>query len=175
MVKRFAAMAFALGLGATAAQAAPIDLAARGLEIAGPALLSEAASVSLFVDFDGDPSTVDPFFSALSAGAALESFDLLDFELFYGDPLTAGLSVETGEDGDIFEVLADIGGGDRVLARLTLDNGAVFGGFAQDLDETAVIDVFALRSTTVIPLPAAAPMLLAGIGALAVAARRRRA
>jgi hypothetical protein len=157
-----------LGL-AGAAQAATIDLAARGLRLGG---LLQTDTGTMF--FDTDDGDGDPALGFFGAGN-FDSFDFVEYVLFYGDPAIDGTSVESAADATSVVALVklDAGGGFVLAELLPPGQGSFDFGTAFDVSD-AVLNVYDVNPLAAIPLPAAAPMLLAGLGAMVLVRSRRR-
>lgn len=169
-----AAAAFALAVSSVPASAVSIDLAAYNL-FKG-ASLAQSDAVTVLVDLASTPDTflADVFDAGSFEGAVLGTPSAGTAFLGLFEPLVF--------DGDLIDFDVDVAGGmaaglffDSVtmtylLAELTLPQGTPFS--ADLFIDNASAELFAVAP---IPLPAAAPLMLAGLGALAVAARRRKA
>ena len=170
-MKLFAAIvtSVALAVSAAPALAASINLSALGL-VQG-ALLAESDDVTIdfIFDFDMLEASVD---HGTSSGV---------FDVFITDPTSAFLNVTAPVSfaGGVVALDFDMDSGaalffdgsQYVYGLLTLPTGSAF-DFGDDFQITgARAELYAVAP---IPLPAAAPLLVAGLGALAVAARRRR-
>jgi hypothetical protein len=161
----------AMTLAAGVASAASIDLGAEGFTLG--ARLFFANDMDVFVL--GSSLSADNIFGANTAALAV------DLGAGKASINVAGLASATDGALVVFDpvsleaLLTTGGSGAPVLARLWPGQSGALDYADGFLDSGATLEVFALTPTTVVPLPAAAPMLLAGIGALAVAARRRKA
>jgi hypothetical protein len=184
-----AGVALAAGAGGTGAQAATLDLGALGYTVAGVLDVDGGATASVLDDGTGmlGLSASDP-----SATSVLDIFDVTDpeqaaFALFgpgADDELSATGAVAIGTDdvGGLVQVLfAGVLGtgvwaaldGTAILFEVAAPGLVPFAeGFTTD---EAVFTYTRLRTTNpgVIPLPAGLPLLLAGLGALAVVRRSR--
>lgn len=166
------AVAVAISLSAAPSIAAMVDLPALGLTKGALLAESDEAIVTYSAAFGSLEATVD---DGTSLGAfSVFTDDLSSAFLSVGAPLVFAGSVvsfafdATSAAGLFFD------GTDYVYGVLTLPGGTAF-DFGLDSFEIrgASVELHAVAPTTVIPLPLTAPLLLAGLGALAVAARRR--
>jgi hypothetical protein len=159
-----AALGAALFSGGVA-DAASLDLAARGL-VQGRLLLSDGGDAFFTA---ADPSLV---FGA-TGGGLLETLDMVAFDLFLGDPAldVDGFSVDAAFDAASLVALIELeSGAGFVLAELLPPTVGGF-DFSADFDLGDVtLNVYKVAP---IPLPAAAPLLVAAFAG--VAALRRRA
>jgi hypothetical protein len=161
----------ALAVSAAPSLAASINLAALGL-VQGPLLAqSDEVTVDFIAGFDLLEASVNDG----------TSFGIFDVDTT--DPTTAFLNVTqpfsfaggvVALDFDMVSAAALFFDGSRyVYGLLTLPVGAAFDFTGQGF---TIADATAeLYAVAPVPLPAAAPLLVAGLGVLAVAARRRRA
>jgi hypothetical protein len=180
MMKLLAGAVLAYALTAAAAPAASLDLAALGLVKGAPIATSMAGEI----EFDAtDPAfpflslTVSeaPDFEAVALSFSLSPLDLplqVTFPVTF-DGALLDYDLDTSSAVGLFE--GRFGG--SIPGFLLLELSLPGGSFPQDdaFSLTGVtVSLYEVGSTAVIPLPAAAPLLLAGIGALAVVARRRK-
>lgn len=164
------AAAAALALGCVPAMSATLDLTPWGLTQG--ALIGESVAAEV---------VFDPANDFASASVTESNFDVA-IDGFLSDPTSFALTLFEPRDfsGDVVDFAYDadsatglfFDGAAYVLATLTLPAPLMFdpNGFETT---AATLALYEATSTTVVPLPAAAPMLLAGLGALAVATRRR--
>lgn len=163
---------FAAVFSVSAAGAASVDLEARGLVQGG--LIASSNAVSIFYDAD-----IDLFDAEVDDGVSLGFFSV-----FPSDPSSAFLDIVAPvafaggvEAFDLDAVSAaglflDVVTATRVYAVLTLPANVMFDFSAPTFTIAgATVEVYAVAP---IPLPAALPLALAGLGALALVGRRRR-
>ena len=185
MTKPLALAAIAYAMTAAAVPAASIDLASKGLTQG--ALIASSSQGE--IDFDAGFS----FFSVtvldapvLDGTAVAFGFSPLDvgLDIFEANGLTGAPTYFSGvlEDYDsdsesaIGLFVGEFDGGifGRLLAELTLPAGTTFPQASAFFIDNVTVSLYEVGSTTVVPLPAAAPLLLAGLGALVATRRRRR-
>jgi hypothetical protein len=185
-VIRIAAAALMLVLAGLPARAVGVDLASRNLEIGATALFEVpmlsvvpgAVGVTGFGPSTGGTGPIGTFVS----GVATAPFGDSDFILAIGtDPTNAidGTSDEVALDMGVVEVLFQVTNKTGVFAGLSdwiLGRGALpMGTDPTMLPPVFTVDaqLFEATRSTVIPLPAAFPLLGGGLAALALVARRR--
>lgn len=176
-MKIFSAAAVAVALSGAPALAASIDLSSFGLTEGGVIAQSDMATVAFLADLglftvevDDGPFTAflnvlvgDPVPAILDVVSPVSfSGEVVDFHI--GTTSAAGLFLEDTT---------------YLLALLELPDGSVFDIDAIDLDgffaRNATVTLREVNAALApIPLPAAAPLLLAGLGAIAVIGRRAR-
>lgn len=167
----------ALGV-AGAAQAATIDLNARGLQLGAELGSSTAMSINDSASFDlGPPIGVLPgFFQALDTNSSPT------LELNTGDGVTFNLALTPGFTGSTSDTARE---GDRQLelifgtetfARFILADGDSFDDVLTGATfGAASLTVWELDAVAPIPVPAGLPLLVGGLGGLMLASRRKRA
>jgi hypothetical protein len=172
-----AATAIAVALSATPALAASIDLSAFGLTEGAIIGQSDQAQVAFLPDFglltvDVDDGPLRAFFNLLIGDPAPAFLDIVTPVAFSGQVVDFHIGA-TSAAGLFFDGMG------HVLALLDLPAGSVFDIASIDLEgffvENASVTLREADAINLapIPLPAAAPLLLAGLGAIAVIGRRR--
>lgn len=191
-IMRSFGLAAAVALLPVVAQAATLDLATLGY--ARDVTVAEDAASTIIVTEDPlAPGVLQLFANDLLVELLVDSFDLSDpsqaaFVLFAADPvdeLSATGAVALGTDDNaglvqfLFEGVFGAGiyapfDGDAVLVEVQAGGLLPFtDGFLTDAGKLTVT-VLAEAGVGAIPLPAGLPLMLAGLGALAVVRRRGR-
>ncbi len=170
-----AAAAFAFALSAAPSFAASVDLSALGLRQG--ALIAQSDQASIFFDagFDLLEATVDDgaslgFFDAFPSDPSQAFLNVVAPVSFAGFVVAGAYDIDATTAAGLFQ---DDLTGEYVYALLTLPAGTAF-DFGADRFEIAGATA-ELYAVAPIPLPAALPMALAGLGALAFVGRRRAA
>lgn len=173
LTKPLALAAFAYALLTAAASAASLDLASRGLTQGDLIATTDLGEI----DFSAD-ATLGYISITVSDAPNLEGTAFA----ISPSPMSLGVDVfsPTKFSGDLVDYDVDAtsavglfsdGMGTYLLGELALPAGTAFtpNGF---FISGVTISLYEVNPTAVVPLPAAAPLLLAGLGALAALRRR---
>lgn len=169
-ISTVAAGLFAAAISTTTTHAASVDLAAFNLKRGALIAQSDEAFVSF--DLDNDflfaeviDAVSDGFFTAFPSDPSSGFLDVIAPVSFAGSLIAFDVNATATMAAGLF-----FDGTDYLYGVLTAPANASF-DFGDDFEFTdATAELYAIE---VIPLPAALPMMLAGLGALAFAARRR--
>lgn len=138
----------------------------------GDWLSQDAVPEGLFWDYDGPTEDADPLLMAWFNGTQWEVRREVNAAGDYAQALTTSLFFDPGQEDEIAALL-----GIDLTRDVIEDLANLNVNYAILLGDNVGFDQFTLRVNTVpapIPLPATAPLMAAGIGALGLLFRRRR-